>query len=124
MSQIHIRRSMPSRDTDDQEVAALKYKYPFDAADAYEAGMTPDVPGSFTESRSVVQQFAALDGTLDCMFTLEISKDSDHILLKSFDPDRAVVTSLTYDTAVALYEALSDHLDTLEANVENTYAVD
>lgn len=111
MSQILIRRSTPSRNTPDE----------FNAADAFEAGMTPYF---ITESRSVVKQFSANDGTLDCMFTIEINKDQDRIILKAFDPDRAVITALTYDSAVALYAALSDHLDTLEANLDNVYATD
>lgn len=99
-------------------------KNDYNAAGAFEARMPPDTPGSFTESREVIQQFNSNDGALDCMFTLEMSTDKDIIILKSFDPDRMVITALTYDTAVALYRALSGHLDTLEANLDNVYAAD
>lgn len=72
--------------------------------------------GTFTESRQVVQQFNKAHGTLDCMFTVEMSKDDTEILVKSFCDSQMVATSLSYDTATALYQALSDVLDVMEGH--------
>lgn len=72
--------------------------------------------GTFTESRQVVQQFNKNHATLDCMFTVEMSKDDTEILVKSFCDSQMVATSLSYDTATALYQALSDVLDVMEGH--------
>lgn len=73
-----------------------------------------DYAESFTEARDVVQQFSANNGSLEAMFTIELSKDSEAILLKAFDNGLAIHTSLTYETADKLQRAISDALDEME----------
>ena len=114
MSTPYFRPSTPSLDT-------TKPKAPVHCDSYFDESMgdadADFIAGTFTEARSVVQQHKTSDGSLDCMFTLELSKDKETIVFKAFDEGIMTYAALSYETANALQVALSDLLDDMEENM-------
>ena len=93
--------------------STLSHEPDYDCGDL---GCSCQPPNDYTysTSREVIQQFTSGTAQLECMFTVETTKD-DTILLKVFDNlGYMVSTTISYDTAHKLQTAISDAMDELE----------
>ena len=78
---------------------------------------SPKDSTSRTDARRVVRQTHSHTGELQVLYSLEVDEDYDQVILNTHSNTEMIVGYLTYDTAYALYMALSDALDDLEENM-------
>ena len=69
---------------------------------------------SVTDARHVIEQANGASGDIEAKFIVRCLPDLDLVQVLNFKNGTMIQSELTYDTAHALYMALSDALDELE----------